>query len=387
MPKRARDQQLGTLSVHGGELGGQRDVDAPVVSPLYQSVNYVQEIASAEGLRYPRYGNSPNAEVVQRRIAAIEHAEASLLLASGMGATACALLALLRPGDHLIASSWIYGGSKALLQQEFESLGIKVTFVNPMETRTWRKVIKKDTRVIFVESPVNPTCRVLDMEAISLATRQAGIALVVDATFASPVNFRPLDYGADVSIHSATKYLNGHHDVLGGVVSGTAPYIDEVRRKMMLWGQAPDPFAAWLLERGLKTMELRVSRQNDNAMRIAEWCEDRKEIRKVVYPGLPSHPDHEIARKTLDGFGGMLSIELAGGAKSAERFLRRLKLFRHAPSLGGVESLVSEPRFTSHADMTASERAAIGIPDGFVRISVGIEGADDLIKDLEQALH
>jgi cystathionine beta-lyase len=387
MPKRARDQQLGTLAVHGGELGGNRDVDAPVVNPIYQSVNFIQEIASGEGLRYPRYGNSPNADVVQKRIAAIEHAEASLLLASGMGATACALLALLRPGDHLIASSWIYGGTKALLQQEFESLGIKVTFVNPMETRLWRKVIKKDTRVIFVESPVNPTCRVLDMEAISLATRQAGIALVVDATFASPVNFRPLDYGADVSIHSATKYLNGHHDVLGGIVSGSEPYIDEVRRKMMLWGQAPDPFAAWLLERGMKTMELRVLRQNDNAMRVAEWCEDRKEVRKVVYPGLPSHPDHEIARKTLDGFGGMLSIELAGGAKSAERFLRRLKLFRHAPSLGGVESLVSEPRFTSHADMTASERAAIGIPDGFVRISVGIEGADDLIKDLEQALH
>ena len=387
MPKRARDQQLGTLAVHGGLPGGQRDVDAPVVNPLYQSVNYIQEIASSDGLRYPRYGNAPNAEAVQRRIAAIEHAEASLLLASGMGATACALLALLRPGDHLIASSWIYGGTRALLQQEFESLGIRVTFINPMETRLWRKVIKKDTRVIFVESPVNPTCRVLDMEAISLATRQAGIALMVDATFASPVNFRPLDYGADVSIHSATKYLNGHHDVLGGVVSGTAPYIDEVRRKMMLWGQAPDPFAAWLLERGLKTLELRVLRQNDNAMRIAEWCEDRKEVRKVVYPGLPSHPDHEIARKTLDGFGGMLSIELAGGAKSAERFLRRLKLFRHAPSLGGVESLVSEPRFTSHADMTASERAAIGIPDGFVRISVGIEGADDLIKDIEQALH
>ena len=387
MPKRARDQQLGTLSVHGGDRSDNRDVDAPVVNPIYQSVNFIQEIASGEGLRYPRYGNSPNADVVQRRIAAIEHAEASLLLASGMGATACALLALLRPGDHLIASSWIYGGTKALLQQEFESLGIKVTFVNPMETRLWRKVIKKDTRVIFVESPVNPTCRVLDMEAISLATRQTGIALVVDATFASPVNFRPLDYGADVSIHSATKYLNGHHDVLGGIVSGTAPYIDEVRRKMMLWGQAPDPFAAWLLERGLKTLELRVLRQNDNAMRVAEWCEDRKEIRKVVYPGLPSHPDHEIARKTLDGFGGMLAIELAGGGKSAERFLRRLKLFRHAPSLGGVESLVSEPRFTSHADMTASERAAIGIPDGFVRISVGIEGADDLIKDLEQALH
>ena len=387
MPRRGRGKQLGTLAVHGGERTSQRDVDAPVVQPLFQSVNYIQEISSADGLRYPRYGNGPNAEVVQRRVAAIERAEASLLLSSGMGATACSLLALLRPGDHIIASAWIYGGTRELLEQEFVTLGIRVTLVNPLETRVWRKAIRKDTRVIFVESPVNPTCRVLDMDALSMFTRQAGIALVVDSTFASPVNFRPLEHGADVSIHSATKFLNGHHDVLGGVVSGTAPYIDEVRRKMMLWGQAPDPFAAWLLDRGLKTLELRVLRQNDNAMRIAEWCEDRKEIRRVMYPGLGSHPDHDIARRTLDGFGGMLSIELAGGAKATERFLRRLRLFRHAPSLGGVESLVSEPRFTSHAGMGADERAEMGIPDGFIRISVGVEGADDLIGDLEQALH
>jgi cystathionine beta-lyase/cystathionine gamma-synthase len=258
--------------------------------------------------------------------------------------------------------------------------------VDPLETRVWRKAIRKQTRVIFVEALVNPTCRVLDLDAISIVTHQAGIALVVDATLASPVNIRPLEHGADVSIHSATKFLNGHHDVLGGVVSGTAPYIEEVRRKMMLWGQAPDPFAAWLLERGLKTLEVRVLRQNENAMRIALWCEASKEIRKVVYPGLPSHPDHEVAKRLLDGFGGMLSIELAGGARTTERFLRRLKLFRHAPSLGGVDSLASEPRFTSHTNMTSEQRAAIGIGDGFVRLSVGIETADDLVRDLEQAL-
>jgi len=387
MPKRRRDPQLGTLAVHGGERNEQRDVDAPIVHPIYQSVNFVQEIGTSEGLRYPRYGNAPNAEVVQRRMAAIEHAEASVLLASGMGATACALLALLRPGDHIVASSWIYGGTRALLEQEFTAFGINVSLVDPLETRVWRKAIKKQTRVIFVETPVNPTCRVLDLKSISMVTRQSGVALVVDATFASPVNFRPLEHGADVSIHSATKFLNGHHDVLGGVVSGTAPYIDEVRRKMTLWGQAPDPFAAWLLERGLKTLELRVLRQNENAMQIARWCEDRKEIRRVVYPGLASHPDYEIAKASLSGYGGMLSIELAGASKGTERFLRRLKLFRHAPSLGGVESLVSEPRYTSHAGMSSDERAAIGVPDGFIRLSVGVEGADDLIADLEQALH
>jgi len=387
MSRRGKSLQLGTLALHGGSQNRQRDVDAPVTSALFQSVNYVQEIGTAEGLRYPRYGNAPNAEVIQRRMAALERAEASVLLASGMGATACALLALLRPGDHLLASSWIYGGTRALLTQEFTTLGIDVSLVDPLETRVWRKAMKKHTRAIFLETPVNPTCRVLDLQAITLITRQSGIALVVDATFASPINFRPLEHGADVSIHSATKFLNGHHDVLGGVVSGTAPYIEEVRRKMTLWGQAPDPFAAWLMERGLKTLEVRVLRQNQNAMRIAEWCEARKEIRKVTYPGLPSHPDHEVARQQLDGFGGMLSIEMAGGGKATERFLRKLKLFRHAPSLGGVDSLVSEPRFTSHADMTSEQRSKIGVPDGFVRLSVGIENADDLIADLEQALH
>ena len=384
--KRTRGHQFSTMAVHGGEQSGQRDVDTPVVQPLFQSVNYIQEIGSAEGNRYPRYGNAPNAEVVQRRIAMLEHAESAVMLASGMGATACALLALLRPGDHIVASAWLYGGTRALLEQEFVGLGINVTLVDPLETRVWRKALRKQTRVIFLETPVNPTCRVLDLKAISLVTRQAGIALVVDATFASPVNFRPLDHGADVSIHSTTKFLNGHHDVLGGVVSGTAPYIEEVRRKMMLWGQAPDPFACWLLERGLKTLELRVLRQNENALRIAQWAEGRKEIKKVVYPGLESHPDHDVAKRMLDGFGGMLGIELTGGGKATERFLRRLKLFRHAPSLGGVESLVSEPRFTSHAELNEKQRSSIGVPDGFMRLSMGIEGADDLIADLEQAL-
>src|SRR5436190_18459135 len=205
MTKRARDQQLGTIAVHGGEQSNRRDDDAPVVHPLFQSVNFIQEIGSAEGLRYPRYGNAPNAEVVQRRVAAMEHAEASVVLASGMGATACALLALLRPGDHVIASSWIYGGTRELLESEFVPFGIDVTLVDPLETRVWRKAMRKQTRVIFLETPVNPTCRVLDLQAVSAVTKQAGIALVVDATFASPVNLRPLEQGADVSIHSTTK--------------------------------------------------------------------------------------------------------------------------------------------------------------------------------------
>jgi cystathionine beta-lyase/cystathionine gamma-synthase len=373
-----------TIAIHGGR---ERDSnEGPVVSPLFQSVNYLQEIGTSEGLRYSRYGNSPNAETVQKRLALLEGAESALFLSSGMGATACALLALLRPGDHLLASSWIYGGTHALLTREFSSLGINVTLVDPTETRGWRRRLRKETRAIFLESPVNPTCRVIDLGPVAYLAHDLGVALVVDTTFASPINMRPIEQGADVVIHSATKYLNGHHDVLGGVVLGTASYIEEVRQKMIIWGQAPDPFACWLLERGLKTLELRVERQNESAMKIALWASRRPEVAKVHYPGLTSHPDHKIAKKAMLGFGGMLAVELTGGGKAADRFLRKLRLFSHAASLGGVDTLISEPRYSSHAHMTAAQRKALGIPDGFLRISVGIENANDLIADFEQAL-
>jgi cystathionine beta-lyase/cystathionine gamma-synthase len=346
----------------------------------------VQEVGSEAGLLYTRYGNTPNLDRVQRRLAQLEGAEAALLLSSGMGATACAMLALLRPGDHLLASASIYGGTHRLFTEEFTRHGIEVTLVDPFEPRAWRKRLRRETRALFVESPVNPTCRVLDLRPISYLTKEVGLALVVDSTFASPVNLRPLEHGADVVIHSGTKYLNGHHDAMCGVVAGTEPYIQEVLNKMMVWGQALDPFAAWLLERGLKTLDVRVRRQNDNAMRIASWCADRREIRKVHYPGLLDHPDHEVARALMDGYGGMLAIELAGGGKAADRFLRKLKLIQHAASLGGVDTLVSEPRYTSHARMSSEERARAGIPDGFIRLSVGVEDADDLMADIEQAL-
>lgn len=379
-----RKTALGTLAIHGGT--GPHHAGDPVAPPLVQSVNFIQEIGTDAGLQYTRYGNTPNLERVQKRLALIEGAEAALLLSSGMGATACAMLALLRPGDHLLASSYIYGGTHRLLTEEFTRHGIDVTLVDPFEPRGWRKRLRKETRAVFIESPINPTARVLDMRPISYLTKEVGLALVVDSTFASPVNFRPLEHGADVVIHSGTKYLNGHHDVMCGVVAGTDPYIQEVLAKMMVWGQAPDPFAAWLLERGLKTLDVRVQRQNQNAMRIASWCADRKEIKRVHYPGLPDHVDHEVAKAMLDGFGGMMAIELSGGGKAADRFLRRLKLIQHAASLGGVDSLVSEPRYSSHARLSSEERARVGIPDGFLRISIGIEDADDIIADIEQAL-
>ncbi len=383
MAEPTRKVGLSTTAIHGGETRPTPGIG--VSAPLVQSVNYAQEPGTSE-LLYTRYGNTPNAERVQKRLALLEGAEAALVLSSGMGATACAMLALLRPGDHLISSSWIYGGTRKLFTEELVGMGIEVSFVNPLEPRAWRKGLKKNTRVIFLESPVNPTCRVLELSSLQSLAHAEGIALVVDSTMASPINFRPIEHGVDVVIHSATKYLNGHHDILAGVVCGNEPLIDEVRRKMMVWGQAPDPFACWLLERGLKTIDVRIKRQNENAMRIAEWCSSRPEIAKVHYPGLPTHPDHEIAKGLLDGFGGMLAIELRGGGPAALKFVEKLHVFTYAASLGGVDSLIIEPRYSSHAHLTPEERARIGIPDGFLRVSVGIENAEDLIADIEQAL-
>jgi len=376
---------LSTTAIHGG--APQPKPGEGVTAPLVQSVNYAQETGTSEGLLYTRYGNTPNAERVQKRLAMLEGSEAALVLSSGMGATACAMLALLRSGDHLITSSWIYGGTRKLFTEDLPGMGIEVTFVNPLEPRAWRKGLRKTTRVLFLESPVNPTCRVLELNSLQNLAHSEGIALVVDSTFASPINFRPIEHGVDVVIHSATKYLNGHHDILAGVVCGNEPFIEEVRRKMMVWGQAPDPFACWLLERGLKTIDVRVKRQNENAMRVAEWCSKRPEFAKVHYPGLPSHPDHELAKTILDGFGGMMAIELKGGGPAAVRFAQALKVFSYAASLGGVDSLMIEPRYSSHEHLSPDERARIGIPDGFLRVSIGIENAEDLIADIEQALH
>jgi len=293
---------------------------------------------------------------------------------------------VLRPGDHLLSSEWIYGGVQRLFAQEFGRFGIEVSFVGPLESRTWKRALKKNTRAIFVETPTNPLLRVLDLEPIAALCKTEGLALLVDSTFATPINFRPLEHGADVVIHSATKYLNGHTDVIAGAVAGTESVIEEVRKLMQVWGQAIDPMAAWLIERGMKTLAVRVERQNATALRVAEWCAKQAQFGAVHHPGLPTHPDHADAQRLMSGFGGMLAVELKGGARAAERFLRALTIAAHAPSLGGVETLVSEPRLTSHAMLTADARARAGIPDGFLRFSIGLDDADDIIADFAQAL-
>jgi cystathionine beta-lyase/cystathionine gamma-synthase len=373
-----------TLAIHGPPHRGPDN--APVTTPIYQSSTFRQAPGGGGEVRYTRYGNNPNQVEVARRYAALEGAECAIFLASGMAATALAHLAVLRPGDHLLASRWVYGGTRHLFDQEFSRNGIAVTYIDPDQPRDWRRALRKTTRAIFVEAVTNPLLRVIDLPAIAKVTHDRGLALLVDNTFASPIALRPLEHGADVVITSATKYLSGHTDVIAGAVAGTAAVIDEVTRLMRNWGPSIDPHAAWLVERGMKTLALRVARATENAAAVAEWALTRPEFGAVHYPGLPSHPDHALARDLLGGFGGMVGLVLAGGAPAAQRFCAQLRVVAHAPSLAGVESLISEPRLTSHAALSPEERAAQGIPDGFLRLSCGCEDAEDLIRDLEQAL-
>ncbi len=372
-----------TTAIHGRQ--GPLTDWAPVVQPIHQSTTFINPIGSEQEVLYTRYGNNPNQVSLARKYALLEGAEEASFLASGMAATALAHLAILRPGDHLVASRWVYGGTRRLFDEEFGRLGIAVSYADPSQPRQWRKLLRKTTRAIFLEVVTNPTMRVVDLDLVSQVARDTGVALVVDATFASPINFRPIEHGADVVITSATKYLNGHSDVIAGAVAGTAAVIEEVVRLSRIYGPAIDPHAAWLLDRGLKTLSVRMERHNANGMAIATWASSRKGITAVHYPGLSDHPDHEVAARLLDGFGGMVGLQLAGVTQT-ERFLRRLKLVAHAPSLAGVESLICEPRLTSHKAFTSAEREALGIPDGFVRLSCGIEDAEDLIADLDQAL-
>lgn len=375
---------LSTIAIHG--VPHRRPDWSPVAPALQQSSTFTNPVGSEEEVLYSRYGNNPNQVDLARKYALLEGADAAVFVASGMGATALAHLAVLRPGDHLISSTWIYGGTQKLFDEELGRYGIDVTYVSPDQPRLWRKSIRKATRAIFVETPTNPLMRVIDMGPIAYAAEEHGLALLVDATFASPINYRPLEHGADVVITSATKYLNGHSDVIAGAVAGSASFVEEVIRLMRLWGQAIDPHAAWLIDRGMRTLALRMERHNSNGMAVALWAQQHAGISKVHYPGLPSHPDHAQAKTVLSGFGGMVGLELKGGAKAAERMLKRLKLVTHAPSLAGVETLVSEPRLTSHKSIGTEGRTKIGIPDGFLRLSCGIEDAADIIADLEQGL-
>lgn len=374
-----------TKGVHAGSP--EAAPGAPVVVPLYQSATfYGGSETDTEALRYSRYGNNPNQLVIAEKMAALEGTEAALMLSSGMAATAMTFLAVLPDGGHVVASRHLYGATEALLTEELAGRGVTVTYVEPDSRKSWLEAVRPETRALFLEVPTNPTLRVFDPRIPAEIGGEVGASLVVDATFASPVNIRAASLGADAVIHSATKYLGGHSDLIAGVVSGSGELIESVRARMKLYGPSPDPHAAWLLDRGLRTLALRMEVHNRNAMAVARWFEDQPSVSRVFYPGLESHPDHALAGELLTGFGGMVSVVFDGGARAADAFTARLKLAMVAPSLGGVETLVSQPRLTSHLHFSTDEREERGIPDGFVRLSIGVEDSSDLISDFSQAL-
>ena len=373
-----------TLGIHGNDH--QKVPGEPVVPPIVQSATFHWATPDDGELLYSRHGNNPNIVMVGRKIASLEGTEDAVALSSGMGGIAMAFLALVEAGDHIVASSHLYGATQALLTDELPRRGVETTFVSPEALDAWREAVRPNTRVFHIELPTNPTLRFFDPRPITALARLHGITVTCDATFASPVNFRSIDAGIDVVIHSATKYLGGHSDLIAGAVAGSHELVAEVTRLSRLYGPALDPNSAWLLDRGIRTLDVRVARHNANAEAIAEWFEKREEVSATLYPGLTSHPDHEIASELMRGFGGMVSIVLKGGAEAADRFMAALSVALAAPSLGGVETLVSQPRHTSHASLSIEQRHALGIPDGFVRISVGIENVEDLIADFEQAL-
>jgi len=378
-------QGRSTRGIHGD--GYDPRPGDPIVPPIYQSATFAGGLDPADELLYTRYGNNPTQNGVGRKIAALEDMDAGLVLGSGMGAIAMTLLALTSRGDHIVASEHLYGATRRLLEEELPRRGVTTTFAGFGRTTTWRKAIRKSTRLLYIEAPTNPTLRVPDPRPLATLAREHGLPMVMDATFATPVLMRPVEHGVDVVVHSATKYLSGHSDVIAGAVAGPTDVIEEVQRMMRLYGPSVDPHAAWLLDRGLRTLGVRMRRHCENARIVAEFLEDHDKVRSVSWPGLASHPDHEVAAKLFDvGFGGMVGFVLKGGGEAADRLMRTLRLIHVAPSLGGVESLVSQPRFTSHAALSESRRAALGIPDGFVRLSVGLEDSDDLVSDLMRAL-
>lgn len=379
----SRPSGLSTRAVHAGSPP--REPGGPVTGSIVRSTTFFSHPGGEGEVHYGRYGNTPTQRALEERIAALEGGEACVAVGSGMAAIACALLSLLRAGEHVVAARALYGGTRALLDGELSRLGIETSYAD-LQAEGWREALRPETRVVLLETPSNPLLRVTDLRPVAEAAHAHGARVVVDSTFATPVNYRPLEHGADLVVHSGTKYLGGHSDVTAGAVVGGRALTGEVRERARHWGPALDPHAAWLVERGMKTLVLRMERHNRNALEVARWAEGRPEIARVHHPGLPSHPDHETARRVLDGFGGVLSFELTGGGEAADRFVRALRLAAVAPSLGGVETLVSEPRHTSHVGLSAEERRAEGMPDGLVRLSLGIEDAEDVVADLEQAL-
>ena len=365
--------------------------NGPVAPEIYQTSTF--EVAdNEEQIRvtttdryYTRWGN-PTITLAEQTVAALEGTEAALVFASGMGAITTTILSLLKAGDHIVAQRDLYGGVTKFFSGWLPKLGIETTLVDTTEYEQYERAIRPNTKLLYLESPTNPALRIIDAKKMAALARQHRLISMIDSTFGTPINQHPAEYGIDLVMHSGTKYLSGHADLTCGVISGRRDLIEQVGETRKTLGNCMDPHAAWLLIRGLKTLAVRVARQNENALRVAEFLEQHAKVRRVHYPFLKSHPQYAIAREQMSGGSGMVTFEVDGSGDDARRVSEAMKLFTLATSLGGVESLVSIPVLTSHAMISAEQRAEMGVTEQMVRLSVGIESVEDQIEDLERAL-
>jgi cystathionine beta-lyase/cystathionine gamma-synthase len=365
--------------------------NGPMALPIYQTSTF-EVTDNDEQLRvtgsdsyYTRYGNPTNS-VAEKTVAALEGVDAALTFSSGMGAITTAIMALLKGGDHIVAQRDVYGGTYKFLSQWLPKFGVETTFVDTTDYQQHEKAIRPNTKLLYVESPTNPSIRVVDLQRIARLAKQHGLISMVDSTFGTPINQRPAEYGFDLIMHSGTKYLGGHTDLICGVVAGRKELIEKILATRTTIGNCMDPHASWMLVRGMKTLAVRVARQNENALRVAEFLEQHAKVRRVHYPFLKNHPQQALARAQMAGGGGMVTFEVDGTGEDARRVSEALRLFTLAPSLGGVESLVCIPVLTSHLSVPDEERRRMGVTEQMLRLSVGIENAHDLMADLENAL-
>lgn len=371
---------INTICTHVGEVEDTQFKGA--ISPLFMSSSYAYEDVDVK--RYPRYFNTPNQEALSKKVAMLEHSEAGLIFGSGMAAVSTTLLAFLKKRDHVVVQKTIYGGAYNFIVEEFPKYGIEFSFTEGFSEIDFSSKIRENTKVIYVETPSNPLMLITDLEMISRIAKSRGLVTMIDNTFASPVNQTPADFGIDIMLHSATKYMGGHSDICAGVVAASEEHIERIWNVAKNLGGSLSDYTVWLLERSMKTMVLRVKAQNKNAKKMAKWLDKHPMVSKVFYPGLKSHPSYELAKKQMKGCTGMLSFELILDIDS-DLFMKSLKLIKQSMSLAGVESTILSPAKTSHALLSEDERAHQGIADGLLRFSVGIEETRDLIEDIEQA--
>ena len=374
-----------TKLIHSGEPKPR--FAGAVTMPIFQSSTFECEgVDSYHDQHYIRLNNTPNHVALHEKLAVLEGAEAGLVAASGMAAISTAMLTVLRSGDHLLAQDCLYGGTNDFVTGDLEDFGISHSFIDGNDPDSWEAQLRPNTKALYMETITNPLMKVADLKAAARFAKNRGLVSLIDNTFASPMNFQPIAIGFDIVLHSCTKYLNGHTDIVAGAALGSTELVERIRHRLNQLGGALDPHACFLLHRGIKTLAVRVRYQNESALKIARFLELHDAVAHVNYPGLESHPAYRRARDLFRGFGGMISLELAGGADAAARFVKGVTLPAEAPSLGGVESLITRPAVTSHVGLSPEQRHRIGITDGLVRLSVGLESTDDLIEDLDRAL-